>query len=130
MPFISEEIYSNMYKKFKNLKSIHLERWPSPYDNISEELAEKGKFGIDIIKILRNYKSKHQIPLNQEVNRVIILSDKNKQEIINDLKEDIKNTIRVKKLEIYEKNQDDKIKNKPDLKEIIDELGIIFYFLQ
>ena len=128
MPFISEEIYSYMYKKFKNLKSIHLERWPTPYDNISEELAEKGKFGIDIIKILRNYKSKLQIPLNQEVSRVIILSDKNKQKIINELKEDIKNTIRIKNLEIYEKNQEDKIKDKPDLKEIIDELGIIFYF--
>ncbi|TFG02064.1 MAG: valine--tRNA ligase [Promethearchaeota archaeon] len=128
MPFISEEIYSNMYKKFKNLKSIHLERWPTPYENISEELAEKGKFGIDIIKILRNYKSKHQIPLNQEITRVIILSDKNKHEIINDLKEDIKNTIRIKNLEIYEKNQEDKIKDKPDSKEIIDELGIIFYF--
>ncbi|TFG21684.1 MAG: valine--tRNA ligase [Promethearchaeota archaeon] len=129
MPFISEEIYSNMYKKFKKLKSIHLERWPTPYENISEELAEKGKFGIDIIKILRNYKSKHQIPLNQEITRVIILSDKNKQEIINDLKEDIKNTIRIKNLEIYEKNQEDKIKDKPDSKEIVDELGIIFYFL-
>ena len=127
MPFISEEIYSNMYKKFKKLKSIHLESWPTPYDNISKELAEKGKFAIDIIKILRNYKSKHQIPLNQEVNRVIILSDKNKQEIINDLKEDIKNTIRIKNLEIYEKNQEDKIKEKPDLKEIVEELGIIFY---
>ncbi|MFX1395378.1 MAG: class I tRNA ligase family protein, partial [Promethearchaeota archaeon] len=128
MPFITEEIYLYTFKKFKKLKSIHLEHWPTPYDNLSEELAENGKIGIEIIKILRNYKSKLQIPLNQEVSRVIIISDNNLQKNIKNFKEDIRNTLRIKQLEIFEKNQEATIKDKPDLKETVDELGIIFYF--
>jgi len=128
MPFISEEIYSILFKKYKKSKSIHLETWPTSYDNISEESAKEGKLGIEIIKILRNYKSKLKIPLNQEVLKIIIFSDNNKLKLIDNLKNDIKNTIRIKKLEIYEKSQENSIKNKPELKEAIEELGIIFYF--
>ena len=128
MPFITEEIHDVLYKEFTKSKSIHMEHFPIGYKNLSDEKIKQGKFVLEIIKNLRTIKAKHGIPLNQEVTRVIILSDKNKQEIINDLKEDIKNTIRIKNLEIYEKNQEGKIKDKPDLKEIIDELGISFYF--
>ncbi len=128
MPFISEEIYSILFKKYKKLKSIHLETWPTSYDNISEESAKEGKLGIEIIKILRNYKSKLKIPLNQEVLKIIIFSDNNMLKLIDNLKNDIKNTIRIKKLEIYEKSQENSIKDKPELKEAIEELGIIFYF--
>ena len=128
MPFITEEIHDVLYKEFTKSKSIHMEHFPIGYKNLSDEKIKQGKIVLEIIKNLRTIKAKHGIPLNQEVTRVIILSDKNKQEIINDLKEDIKNTIRIKNLEIYEKNQEGKIKDKPDLKEIIDELGISFYF--
>jgi len=127
MPFISEEIYDILFKKFNNLKSIHLEKWPKPYENITEGLAKKGKLGLDIIKILRNYKSKLQIPLNQDVERIIILANSNLIKDINELKEDIKNTIRIKNLEIMDKKKEKTIKNKPDLKESSEELGIIFY---
>jgi valyl-tRNA synthetase len=127
MPFISEEIYDILFKKFNNLKSIHLEKWPKPYENITEGLAKKGKLGLDIIKILRNYKSKLQIPLNEDVERIIILANSNLIKDINELKEDIKNTIRIKNLEIMDKKKEKTIKNKPDLKESSEELGIIFY---
>lgn len=128
MPFITEEIFSQIFKKYKNFKSIHLESWPNPYDNISEELAEKGKIVIELIKALRNHKSMLQIPLNQEVSRVIILSENNIQNILKDLEKDIKSTIRIKSLEIFEKAQEDKIRDKPESKESIEGLGITFYF--
>ncbi len=128
MPFISEEIYSILFKKYKKLKSIHLETWLTSYNNISEESAKEGKLGIEIIKILRNYKSKLKIPLNQEVLKIIIFSDNNMLKLIDNLKNDIENTIRIKKLEIYEKSQENHIKDKPELKEAIEKLGIIFYF--
>ncbi len=125
MPFITEEIYSILFKKYKNLKSVHLEKWPIPYTNISEKLAENGKLCLEIIKILRNYKSKLQIPLNQEVSRVILISDTDLGE---DIKNTIKNTIRIKKLEILDKKDEKKIKDKPEFKEIIESLNITFYF--
>ncbi|MFX0188119.1 MAG: valine--tRNA ligase [Candidatus Hodarchaeota archaeon] len=128
MPFITEEIYSLFFRKYKKFKSIHLERWPNPYDNISEELAEKGKIVIELIKALRNHKSMLQIPLNQEVSRVVIISENNIQKILKALEKDIQNTIRIKSLEILEKAQEDKIKEKPESKDRIEGLGITFYF--
>lgn len=128
MPFISEEIYSILYKKYVKKKSIHLEQWPTPYKGISNELAKKGNLGLEIIKILRNYKSKLQIPLNKEISSVIILSNKKNLIDIKDLKEVIKNTIRIKELQIFDSDKTDKIREEPNLKEINEELGIIFYF--
>jgi len=130
MPFISEEIYSILFKKYTNLKSIHLENWPTPYENISQELAERGKLGIEIIKFLRMNKSKLQIPLNQEISKVFILTEKNKIIDFKNLKEDIMNTIRIDDLEIIDKSMENSIKEKPDLKQEIKELNISVYIFK
>jgi valyl-tRNA synthetase len=130
MPFISEEIYSVLYKQFKDLKSIHLEKWPTPYQNLSTELTEKGKSGINIIKFLRMNKSKIQMPLNQEFTKIIILTSSNDFEYIEILKEDIKNTIRIKNLEIMDKSIESSIKDKPDMKQDFEELNITIYFFK
>jgi valyl-tRNA synthetase len=130
MPFITEEIYSIIFKKFKDLKSIHIENWPKPYENISEELAGRGKLGIEIIKFLRMYKSKLQLPLNQEISKVLILTEENQILDFKNLKEDIQNTIRIDDLEIFNKSMEDSIKEKPDLKQEIEELNILVYIFK
>ncbi|MFW9783805.1 MAG: class I tRNA ligase family protein, partial [Candidatus Heimdallarchaeota archaeon] len=127
MPFISEEIYSIVYKRFKDVKSIHLEKWPDPYDNLSEELTLKGKVGVDIIKFLRMNKSKYQIPLNQELSKLIVLTEGTNIKLFEDLQEDIKNTIRIKDLVIMEKSKESSIKEVPKSKEIYEELNCKIY---
>ena len=127
MPYISEEIYSILYKQFKNLKSIHLERWPLHYEDISDDAVNNGKIIIEIIKFLRMQKSMLQIPLNQSLRKVILISDQKYLKIIKNLKEDIKSTIRIENLEIIEKSQEKKIGDKSDLKEDIEELSIRVY---
>jgi valyl-tRNA synthetase len=127
MPFISEEIYSILYKKFKNLKSIHLEKWPLPYKMISEDLANNGKLIVEIIKFLRMQKSKLQIPLNQYIKKVILISNTELLEKIVTLKEDIKNTLRIEDLEIIEKSQEKDIAEKSDLTDKIEDLDIKVY---
>ena len=130
MPFISEEIYSILFKKYTNLKSIHLENWPKPYENISEELAGRGKLGIEIIKFLRMNKSKLQIPLNQEISKVFILTEENQMRDLKNLKEDIKNTIRIDELKIVDKSLENSIKEKPDLKQEVKDLNISVYIFK
>ncbi|MCK4285897.1 MAG: class I tRNA ligase family protein, partial [Candidatus Lokiarchaeota archaeon] len=127
IPFISEEIYSIIYKKFTNLNSIHLEKWPNPYLKISEDLVNTGKMGIEIIKFLRMNKSKLQIPLNQEISRVIILIKEKRMNNLEKLKEDIKNTIRIKNLNIREISEEKTIKGNPDLAQNIENLNIKIY---
>ncbi|MFX0072736.1 MAG: valine--tRNA ligase [Candidatus Hermodarchaeota archaeon] len=128
MPFISEEIYSILYKKFNDSKSIHLVKWPISYQKISEKKANIGKLGIELIKQLRNYKSTCQIPLNQEISRVILVGKKEDINDLDDLKEDIKNTIRIKNLELITANQEKNIKDKIENKVILEDLNISFYF--
>ncbi|MFW9937402.1 MAG: valine--tRNA ligase [Candidatus Thorarchaeota archaeon] len=129
MPFISEEIYSILFKKYTKLKSVHLENWATIYDKIPQDLADKGKLGIDLIKNIRNFKSKLQIPLNQEIKRIIILAPKDHVNEIGDLKEDIKQTLRINTLELLERSKQKSIKEKPDLIEEIEDLNLkIFFF--
>jgi valyl-tRNA synthetase len=128
MPFISEEIYSILYKRFKDIKSIHLEKWPDHYYNLSEDLTEKGKIGVEIIKFLRMSKSKNQMPLNQELSKVIILTEGTNINYFEDLKDDIKNTIRIKDLKILDKSKESSIKEVPNIEEIYEALNCKFYF--
>ncbi|MCK4369630.1 MAG: class I tRNA ligase family protein, partial [Candidatus Lokiarchaeota archaeon] len=130
MPYISEEIYSILFRQFKDLESIHLENWPIPYETISEELTEQGKLCIEIIKGLRMLKSKLQIPLNQAVEKVILVSESKQLKNIEIIKEDIQKTIRLDNLEIIEKSLEKSIKEKPDLKENFEDLNIVAYFFK
>jgi len=130
MPFISEEIYSILFKGYKKLKSIHLEKWATPYKDIPQELVIKGKIAVEIIKNLRSFKSKLQIALNQEINRIIIITSKEQEKTIEDLKEDIKNTLRIKTLDIISKSKQHLIKEEPHLKENIEELDLVMFIFK
>ena len=128
MPFITEEIFSILYSNYKELKSIHLEQWPLSYDNVSDELANRGKLAIDIIKFLRSCKSKLQIPLNQEISRVVISSSKSSINEIERLKTYISSTIRIKKFEIIENKSEKELIGTPKLKEHYEDLNLVIFF--
>jgi len=130
MPFITEEIYSTLYNKFKAFKSIHLVNWPEPYENLSEELAKTGRLVIEIIKFIRMNKSQLQIPLNQEIKKLIIATEKSYLDKIKSIKEDIKSTIRIGNLDIIERSMENSINEKPALKQFMEDLKMTFYFFQ
>jgi len=123
-PFVSEEIYSILFEKFTRFKSIHHEEWPIAYKEISESLADEGKLGINVIKNLRTIKSLQKIPLNQELNKVIIACDSKTVDPLKESYLDIKNTIRITDLEILDEKEVEKTKQKPDIEENIEEIGI------
>ncbi|MCK5043779.1 class I tRNA ligase family protein, partial [Candidatus Pacearchaeota archaeon] len=70
MPFITEEIYQNHFKKIEKDKSIHISQWPK----IGKE---KSKGDWDIIKKniskIRQEKSKAQVSLNTPITKPLIL---------------------------------------------------------
>jgi valyl-tRNA synthetase len=130
MPFISEEIFSILYSNFKNIKSIHLEKWPLTYEAISEDLEKIGQLGVDLIKFLRMQKSKLQIPLNQSIKKIILFLNDNQYKKVENLKNDIKNTLRIDNFEIFKDSQESSFKGQPDLIETIENLGIKVYFFK
>ncbi len=130
IPFISEEIHDLLYKKYVKSKSIHLEQLPKKFEDISNEKVNQGKFCIEIIKNLRNLKSKFGIPLNQEIREVyLILENKDSEKLSNETLEDIRNTIRINELKINEKIDKSLIDNEQSFfKEEIKEMGMTAYF--
>ena len=130
MPFITEEVYHILYKPFLGLKSIHLEKWADPFPGVDENLVPCGKLGVEIIKNIRNIKSTLKMPLNQEISKIIILSNKENEKFLETLKPDISNTLRINELMILPKNKSKSIKEKPDLMEDYKDLGLSIYFFK
>lgn len=56
-----------------------------------------------LIKNLRMLKSSNKIPLNQDLKKVHIILEKSKISLVKDLLSDIKNTIRIEELELFNK---------------------------
>jgi len=72
MPFITEEIYQNYFKKYEKEKSIHISKWPEWKKNPQ---PNDFLFFRDLLSIVRKEKSKKQKPMNAHC--IIYLPKKN-----------------------------------------------------
>ena len=131
MPYITEEIYHIIYEDFVDLTSIHQSEWPKPYPELSKEKVQQGQLGITLIQNLRKNKSELQIPLNQELEKVCIFIENDAQnEALQELEEDIINTIRITNLEVLNQSEKSQIENAPALKDDYEDLKMeVFIYL-
>jgi valyl-tRNA synthetase len=89
MPFITEEIYQNYFKKSEKTKSIHL----TEFEKIDiKENTEKGDKFIEILSKIRQEKSNNKKSMNSEI--VLSLSEKECR-IIEDMLEDLKDVMNI-----------------------------------
>ena len=86
MPFITEEIYQEYFRKQENEKSVHLCSWPSFVN--SED--DKNTFEIlkNILTKVRQEKTKAQKPMNSEI--ILFLEKEDYDELV-DVLDDLKN---------------------------------------
>jgi len=96
MPFVTEEIYQNHFRKFENEKSIHLTLWPGP-DELKENLKiwEDMK---DLIAMVRAKKSEKQKSLKDPVKMLVVDST------FENYYEDIKAVTKAEEIEFGEFN--------------------------
>ena len=86
MPYVTEEIYQNLYKTQENKNSIHLSDWPVFEEKTFDKKAfEDGENISRLIKYIRAWKHDNKLALNAEVKEVIIEGEINK-EYLNDIK--------------------------------------------
>lgn len=113
-PYITEEIYQNIYRKHLGYKSVHIAPWPVPEKIIEDDLT-KGDILISTIAALRRAKSSLRIPLSAMLDKVIIYTSKY-YELLNSQLDDIRGTIRIKEVELI-KNGKGKfiVKNYPEI---------------
>jgi valyl-tRNA synthetase len=84
MPFISEEIYQEYFKKAEKAESIHISEWPEfSKEKISDELDVL----YEILTAIRQEKSKAQKSMKAEI---VLTLEKEKSAKIKDILEDLK----------------------------------------
>ena len=84
-PYITEELYQNYYKKYENQKSIHVSEWPDSF-SARNDIEEIGNIAVSITSAVRQYKNKNKLSLKEPLKSLIIDTEENISEIIEDLK--------------------------------------------
>lgn len=91
MPFITEEIYQDFFKKTEKDKSIHISKWPE-FDKkqVDEKIEETGDAIIEIITAVRREKTQNKKSLGADVAKLVIECDKKLQKSIEGTLDDLK----------------------------------------
>lgn len=96
MPFITEDIYQNYFKKFEKEKSIHLIEWKIPKLNQKNLDRLMGfRFMLEVISDVRREKTKAQKSMKSEI---ILTVDEGLSKHFNDMLEDLKSVTNAKKI--------------------------------
>lgn len=77
LPHITEEIYMNFYGERENKKSIHISDYLNMGENVDKSLIENGNKIIDILAIVRQFKSENNVSLKTFINDITIKSNIN-----------------------------------------------------
>ncbi len=87
MPFITEEIYQEYFKKIEKDKSIHISEWPKLVGGKSFVVSDEFDVFIEILGCVRQEKSNAKKSMKAEI---ILTLDKETMKKIKDLLEDLK----------------------------------------
>jgi valyl-tRNA synthetase len=111
IPHITEEIYSNIYKKYEGVESIHVSEWPKVIF-IDEEAEERGEAVKNFISQVRSWKSSKGIALNAPLKSNATYGEKEFISKLNGSKSIIKSTLKLPENHSF-------IDEKPDIEEKI-----------
>jgi valyl-tRNA synthetase len=93
MPFISEEIYQEYFRKNEKTKSIHITGWPEAEKSVNKSQLKILEKLYGVLSQVRQEKSKNKKAMNAEI--VLTLSKADYEEI-KPVLEDLKNVTNAK----------------------------------
>ncbi len=102
LPYIYDEIFLRMFKKYVKEDSVHQLRWPEAYEGISEEKALLGKIALALIGEIRNQKAKAKKALNSPVKKAVVVVPSASKLNYDAISDSVKATIQVEEL-VFEK---------------------------
>jgi valyl-tRNA synthetase len=71
LPYVTEEIYQNLYAPTEGPGSIHRSQWPEPIPDLEDEEAERnGQTLLEIATSVRRFKSERNLPLSTDLLRL------------------------------------------------------------
>jgi valyl-tRNA synthetase len=95
-PYITEEIYQTHFKKYENIKSIHISSWPEEI-KIKENKEDDNTWNklLEIISLVRQKKSEEKKSVKAEI---LLYLTKEDQKILSQLIPDLKSVINAKEI--------------------------------
>jgi valyl-tRNA synthetase len=110
IPFITEYVYQNFYKKFELTNSIHQTHWPkSNVEFMVQSNVDNGNLFVQVVKDIRKFKAEKQISMKEELQSITILCSNETKEFIENSIQDLKNVISVKEI-LFEINEEFSVK--------------------
>ncbi|HDI02723.1 MAG TPA: valine--tRNA ligase, partial [Candidatus Aenigmarchaeota archaeon] len=94
IPFITEEIYQELFREHEGDISIHVSKWPEKGE-VDEKSLKLGRMATEIISAIRQWKTQRSMPMSAEVEKVVIES----KEDLKEIEEVVKGTMKVKEIE-------------------------------
>jgi valyl-tRNA synthetase len=99
IPFITEELWQNFFRKYETEASVHISLWPKIIESVIDKDAEEiGNMAVAIISSIRQYKNRRGIALNAPMEKLTIECDDKLKKRLERVFEDIKGTIKVREI--------------------------------
>jgi valyl-tRNA synthetase len=95
IPFVTEEIWSNLFSK----ESVHLQSWPES-KKVDEKIMRQGEDLKLFVSAMRTWKTNNKLGLGKPLSRVVVYASKRN---VNPFLKDLKGTIRIEDLRVEEK---------------------------
>ncbi|GIW21413.1 MAG: hypothetical protein KatS3mg068_0420 [Candidatus Sericytochromatia bacterium] len=105
LPHITEELYQEYFRKNENTISIHLTKYPSnvfEYQDDKDYIYKGIDVSLQIVELVRKFKTENKISMGKEVENIIIKSNKEQIEFLNKIKDDIIGITRAKNINFLE----------------------------
>jgi valyl-tRNA synthetase len=77
LPYVTEEIYRNLFAADDHTASIHRTSWPTPQPELADKSAlELGEILVEVATAVRRYKSENNLSLGSELKRLqLVVAD-------------------------------------------------------
>jgi valyl-tRNA synthetase len=71
LPYVTEEIYCQLFASVDGYSSVHISRWPQPNSEWKDPMAESiGEILVEVARVVRRYKSEQNLSLGTELSAV------------------------------------------------------------
>ncbi len=100
-PFITEELYQQLFAKQEKTKSIHISNWPKQNKNLNFKKEEQtGNSSVLAISEIRKYKNSRSLSLGAELDHLTLQIGSSYYDQINKNLEELQQVTRVKKIDV------------------------------
>jgi valyl-tRNA synthetase len=102
LPFVTEEVYLNLFTRWEPSGSIHNARWPEPLPDFEDDQAEGlGEALIRIATVVRRFKSENNLPLSAPLKRLQLATNQSElRQGLNAAGPDLKSITRTGQVEV------------------------------